>query len=496
MRRKPSRQATATPISLPSPYGGWNTLDALDKMPAEDATLLDNWNPGVNKLDIRKGWAGWATGVGSGEVDTLAEYHSGTTRRLLAAGSGGIYNITGGGAATLLTSGFSSNRWQWVNFNAFLLLFNGADNPQVYSGTTLSNATMTGPTLTAVVGANVFKSRLYLWENNSQDFWYGGVNAISGAFTRFPLSRVSRLGGNLVAMGTWTLDAGDGMDDMAVFVMSSGEVIVYRGSDPGDSASWALAGVYRIAPPLGIRTIVKVGGDLAVATLEDVQTLTDVLTRGRIGIPTSKVSGAHARAAVAGRDLFGWQTLVYPKGAKVIVNVPLTATTFVQHVLNTQTGAWSRWTGIHAFTWGLFNDSLYFGDGSGNVRQADTGTTDNGVAIVADARQAWNRFKSNQRKRVAAVKPLIQAEGALEYALRIGFDYTDAAAAITGIIDSTGTAWGSPWGSPWSPPPRINTEWRASSGSGVALSSRLYLSSKQAVSWYRTDLRVEMGVNL
>jgi hypothetical protein len=176
--------------------------------------------------------------------------------------------------------------------------------------------------------------------------------------------------------------------------------------------------------------------------------------------------------------------------------VPLTATTFVQHVLNTQTGAWSRWTGIHAFTWGLFNDSLYFGDGSGNVRQADTGTTDNGVAIVADARQAWNRFKSNQRKRVAAVKPLIQAEGALEYALRIGFDYTDAAAAITGIIDSTGTAWGSPWGSPWSPPPRINTEWRASSGSGVALSSRLYLSSKQAVSWYRTDLRVEMGVNL
>jgi hypothetical protein len=30
----------------------------------------------------------------------------------------------------------------------------------------------------------------------------------------------------------------------------------------------------------------------------------------------------------------------------------------------------------------------------------------------------------------------------------------------------------------------------------VALSPRLYLSSKQAVSWMRTDLRIETGVNL
>jgi hypothetical protein len=496
LRRKPTRQATAKPISLPSPYGGWNTLDALDKMPEEDATTLDNWNPGVNKVDIRKGWQGFATGVGSGQVQTLAEYHAGITRRLLAAGGGAIYNATDGGAAASLGSGFTSNKWQWINFNAFMLLVNGADNPQVYNGSTLSNATFTGPTVTSVVGCNVFKSRIYLWENSSQDFWYGGVNAISGAFTRFPLSRVSRLGGNLVAMGTWTLDAGDGMDDMAVFVMSSGEVIVYRGSDPGDSASWSLAGIYNIAPPLGIRTITKIGGDLTVASLEDIQTLTDVLTRGRVNVPTSKISGAHARAALSGRDFFGWQTLVYPKGAKAIVNVPTSATTFVQHVLNTQTGAWCRWTGIDAFCWGLFNDNLFFGDASGNIRRADTGTTDNGLAIVADGRQAWNRFRSNQRKRVAAVKPLVQTEGDLTYALAIGFDYQDASAAITGTISTSGTPWGSPWGSRWSPPPRINTTWRAARGSGVALSPRLYLSSKQAVSWMRTDLRIETGVNL
>jgi hypothetical protein len=496
MRRPPSRQATAKTISLPSPYGGWNTLDALDKMPEEDAPVLDNWNPVVAKVEIRKGWQSFASGIGSGQVETLAEYHAGTTRRFLAMGGGGIYNATGGGAATLLTSGFTGNRWQWVNFNAFMLLVNGSDLPQIYDGTTLSNASITGPTLTSTVGINVFKSRLYLWETASQDFWYGGTNSIAGAFTRFPLSRVSRLGGNLVAMGTWTLDAGDGMDDMAVFVMSSGEVIVYRGSDPGDSASWSLAGIYRIAPPLGVRTLIKAGGDLAVATLEDVSKLTEILTRGRLEVPTSKVSGAHRSAALAGRDFFGWQALVYPKGAKVIFNVPVSATTFVQHVLNTQTGAWCRWTGIPAFTWGLFNDNLFFGAADGTVNQADIGTTDNGQAIIADGQPAWNRFRSNQRKRVAAVRPLIQAEGSLEYALQVGYDYQPAPVAISGTISATGTPWGSPWGSPWSPAPRINIAWRAGRGSGVALSPRLYLASKQAVSWFRTDLRVETGVNL
>jgi hypothetical protein len=496
VRARPRRQATARQISLPSPFGGWNTLDALAKMPEEDANVLDNWNPGVNSVRVRGGWQGHATGVGAGAVETLAEYHSGTTRRLLAAGGGGLYNASSTGAATLLNSGFTSNRWQWVNFNGFMLLTNGADNPQVYDGSTLSNATITGPTLTAVVGCNVYKSRIYLWQNNSASFWYGGTNSISGAFTEFPLSRVSKLGGNLTAMGSWTLDAGDGMDDLAVFLMSSGEVIVYRGSDPGDSASWALAGIYRIAPPLGVRSLSRAGGDLVVSTLEDHQTLTDILTRGRVGVPLSKASGAQRQAAVNGRNLFGWQHLVYPRGGQIIVNVPTSATTFVQHVLNTQTGAWCRWTGINAYAWGLLNESLYFGDASGNVRLADTGTHDNGAPIVADGQQAWTQPAKGQRIRVAALRAIVQAEGSLNYALNVGFDYQTANVQLSGSVAATGTPWGSPWGSPWSPPARINTTWRASKGTGTAISPRFYVSTKQAVQWFRTDFRVEPGINL
>jgi hypothetical protein len=32
----------ARPYSVPAPFGGWNTRDALDEMPATDAITLDN----------------------------------------------------------------------------------------------------------------------------------------------------------------------------------------------------------------------------------------------------------------------------------------------------------------------------------------------------------------------------------------------------------------------------------------------------------------------
>jgi hypothetical protein len=45
-----------------------------------------------------------------------------------------------------------------------------------------------------------------------------------------------------MAMGTWTLDAGYGVDDYAVFITNNGEAIVYKGSDPSDPNDWSLIG--------------------------------------------------------------------------------------------------------------------------------------------------------------------------------------------------------------------------------------------------------------
>lgn len=482
---------------ITSPYGGWNTLDSLNAMPEEDAILLDNWYPDVGRVSVRRGYESHSTCPDSNPVETLFEYSAGATRKLLAMTAGKIYDATSSSTApTVLGVGFNNSRFQCVNFGALGFLCNGSSQPQTYDGSTLTASTISGPVVTSIVGANVYKNRLYVWTTASQDFWYGATNAIGGAFTQFPLSRVAQLGGFLVAMGTWTIDAGDGLDDMAVFVMSSGEVIVYRGSDPGDAASWALAGIYRIAPPLGIRTVVKAGGDLLITTMEDHQSLTQVLTRGGVGVPLSKISTAQRTAAQSGKDNFGWQSLVYPKAGMILVNTSPTPGVYQQHVLNTLTGAWTRFVDIPAVCWGLFNDNLYFGTNNGAIFKADVGTSDNGVAINADARQAWNHLKRQNRKRITAVRVVMEAEGALSYGFGLGYDFRDAPLTTPATIVATGTPWGSAWGSPWSDEARINTQWRVAVGSGIDISPRLTVSTVQGVSWYRTDIRFESGVNL
>jgi hypothetical protein len=80
--------------------------------------------------------------------------------------------------------------------------------------------------------------------------------------------------------------------------------------------------------------------------------------------------------------------------------------------------------------------------------------------------------------------------------MNVGFDYQVANVVLSGTVTPSGTPWGSPWGSPWSPLARINAIWRASKGTGTAISPRFYVSTKQAVQWYRTDFRVEPGINL
>lgn len=489
----------AIPLSVPAPVGGWNTRDALDGMQPTDATQLDNWYPGQGQVTLRKGYAEHATGAGAGAVETLAEYNAGATRKLLAAGGGAIYDASAAGAATSLGTGFTSNRWQWANFNANMLLVNGADTPQVFNGSTLANTTITGPTVAALVGVHVHKNRVYVWENQSQSFWYGATDAIGGAFTEFPLSRVSQLGGNIVAVSTMTIDGGAGPDDLAVFLMSSGEAIIYQGSDPGSASSWSLVGRFNIGAPINIRAVVRYGGDLYITTETDHVSLSSWLAALRNGVPPprSKASGA-VIAAAANASGFGWQSVMYPKGGYLLFNIPNLDGTFDQHVMNMVTGAWSRFRSIPARCWGLFNNDLYFGGAGGKVFKADTGNTDNGAAIVADGIQAWSNLGSPQRKRITAIRPAISSVGSVSYSIGISYDFLTAAVSAPSPSDSAGSPWDtSAWDtSPWSSELSADLRWRTASGTGQHIGVRLRVSGKQAISWYRTDFRGVVGGRL
>ena len=392
--------------------------------------------------------------------------------------------------AVSLDTGFANGRWQHWQFNARLFLANGADTLKVYDGSTLASSTFSGPTLANIIGGTSYKNRVYVWEDQSMSFWYGGVNSISGAMTEFDLSRVGKRGGYLVTMASWTLDGGDGVDDYAVFIMSSGEVIVYKGSDPSDSASWALVGVYYIDSPMGRRSVVKFGGDIVIQAHEDYVRLSEVM---RENLKRTKISGAAREASTAYADNDGWQVCSYPKGGWLLFNIPVSGTRFDQHMLNIVTGAWTKFEGINARCFEVYVRDLYFG-GIDGVYKADSGLSDNGGQIDANAYQAWNAMGVQGLKRMTAFRPVLQSEGALTYNAALAYDFGSANVAVDVSQASAGTLWGSAWGSPWSAAIQIKQDWSAAAGMGNEVSIRLRVAViNQSVKWFRTDFLFEPG---
>lgn len=506
------QQAVIEPYSFVSPVKGWNTRDALDAMDPADAIQLDNLYPDAGGVYTRNGYTTYATGLGAGTVETLVEYNSGATRKFLAAASGAIYDVSASGAVGApLASGFGSDAWQTVNFLSRTFFANGTDTMQVYNGSTIGNAAFTGgstPALNTLIGGAIYQQRLFFWQNNSTKFWFAQLTSISGTLSSFDLSAYSPRGGNLIAITTYSLDGGNGVTDFIVFIMSSGDCLIYFGNDPANLTNWALVGIYALSPPVSPRAVCNYGSEAFVTTFDDHVPLKQQLTAiSAGGLPArSKVSNAVQAAVAANMNGFGWQALYYPKGRRLIFNIPNPDGTFSQHVQNTgvqyadaetgvQTSPWCRFVNMNASCWGLFMDSLYFGGAAGTIYAADVGSMDLLGPVTAIGQQAWNTLKSPLRKRATAIRPVLQTIGSLGYSFTIGFDYGDLNIPVAIVTTNPGSPWDtSPWDtSPWSAEAVVNTLWSASGGSGVALSVGLNIASTQPAIWLRTDLRGETG---
>jgi hypothetical protein len=180
-------------------------------MEPTDAILLDNWFPDFQGLTSRGGSLTFAGGLDTtASVQTLATFTSGATKKFLAACGGKIFDISSGMIDSSLASGFISDVWQTVMFNGHSIWVNGSDPDQIYDGTTISATCFTGANMNLMNGVGVFNNRLYFWTGADPSFWYGPVLGISGVLTNFPLSMVTREGGNLIAVEVLSYDGGQG----------------------------------------------------------------------------------------------------------------------------------------------------------------------------------------------------------------------------------------------------------------------------------------------
>ncbi|MGI9297097.1 MAG: hypothetical protein ACR2QC_04265 [Gammaproteobacteria bacterium] len=438
----------------PAPVRGWNARDSIDKLEEDEAEILDNWYPEVGRIEVRGGFASHATGM-TGTVETIAPFVAGSVSKLVTAGNNNIWDATSVGAASSLGSGFSNDRWQWRVMDAKLGLVNGVDTPQTYDGTTLGNMTIsgTGLTVTQLKGINVHQNRSWFWTTVDGSAWYSATNALGGALTEFDLSTVAGFGGNLTAMETWTRDGGDGPDDFAVFFMSSGETLVYAGTDPAASATWALVGRYILGAPVNIRGYQKIGGDLACMTQDGYISLQSAIntTRARPregksgGVLSDKIHRAvHTVIQSNGSD-FGWEVEFYPRRNYLLFNHP-DGSNLNQHILNLTTGAWCRFTEQVGSAWGVYNDELYFGGAGGIVYKADSGTSNDGANITALCKPAFNYLgRRDRRKRLTALRIVAGGDGTVPLSVDINADFQDQVFAFMPIDFAGSVSGGASW---------------------------------------------------
>ena len=357
-------------------------------------------------------------------------------------------------------------------------------------------------------GVNSFKGRAFYWAENKQSFWYATAGSYQGILAEFDLSTQITRGGYLVQMVAWTLDSGSGVDDLAVFIFSTGETLVYQGSDPGDVNDWSLIGRFQIGEPLGPRAHAKVGSTEIVLTRDGYLDISAALRDGRYSEKSAysaKIIRASKDAPAQYGSFWGWEAVLYPAGQLFVVNVPTSEETALQHVRETSSGGWCEFSGWNARTFCVFRNRLFFGDADGNVCIADAGTSDNGERIQAWGIPAYNALGNRAARKqltAAAVVSNILQPASYAYDGLADFD-TSLRSTVVDDTSAAGSEWDvsewdvSEWDSGSTSEAPTRTGWKNvhAIGYSVTLSVRVKQRA-QRINWYSTNLRYRnAGVN-
>src|SRR3990167_1398869 len=419
-----AREAIVKSISPPT--GGWNARDNIANMDPKDAVSLENWFPGTTACELRFGYSNHATGMTGEKVETLMVWNGPSTSAMFAVTDGGkVYDVTLAGAVGAASiSALTNGRWQYVNVSTtagnYLIAVNSADKAIIYNGSFHRDGDGAPYDIAGVDSAtcnqiNLHKNRVWLIEERSLSAWYLPTSAIGGTATEFALDGVARLGGYLVAMATWTIDAGYGVDDLAAFITSEGEILVYQGTDPASAATWQLVGDWETGSPIGPRCYTKFAGDVLIITRDGVTPLSGLLqssrTNPRVAL-TDKIQKAVSDAATNYGANFGWELIAFPAQNQLYLNVPTsTGADQEQYVMNVITKNWCKFTGWDANCWALLNDELYFG-GSAVVCKAWDTFADAGVDITGTAIQAFNYLGNrSQQKQFTMIRTTFFTSG-------------------------------------------------------------------------------------
>ena len=457
------------------------------------AIQLDNWFPESGVIRTRRGSRVHAETAAGTIIGTLVPQTAAGDTRLFAIAAGGIYNVGAPDSADpsanvprlATTTAITSERWRWANLNGHIILVNGQDfpiriqpdgTPAAHGFTASSGHNLEPRRLSHVVS---HQNRLFFAERDSARVWYGGPNAIAGELASVNLGLVDGRGGNVAAMGSISVDAGEGVDDLLAIITTTGTVYVYAGTDPSSAANWTLKGVFHIGPPVGPTPILQLGGDLIVITTDGFMPLLQHIrgTRAQSQYAISDPIGATVRDAIAAYSTeHGWQSVLHAKASWILFNAPRRGGEAIQFVMNSQTGAWCRFLGMPAECWTVWNDRIFYGRAAGEVWEADVGGRDGENPIQAYARSAFNHLGSPYSKQSRRLRAHVESPTTEPVSVGLSADYDlTPPPPVSTRLAPDGGLWGEAfWGSAnWGVGVARHRAWKKVSAGGVAFSVTL-----------------------
>lgn len=381
-------------MTFPAPIRGKISNENLAASQPQGAKVLENWFPTSTGIRLRGGARKKAT-IGTGPVVSMITYDSSSGRYIFAADTTSIYDVTSPAdpnvAPAAVVSGQTSGYYSYIQFATaagdFLSAVNGTDSLRQFNGSAWSTIASLGPIATNKLSQVwAYRNRQMFIQKDSLVAWFLPVNQIAGTAQDFSLAGVFQKGGSLKFGATWSLDAGDGVDDKCVLVSDQGEVAVYEGADPGNANDWRLVGRYDISRPMGKRAFMQAGGDLLIAMEDGIVPISQAISKDRAALSLTSVSRniePDWRREVARRAALPWEIVKWPLLNMGIVSLPAdVGQDRLCFVVNLETGAWADYTGWDTRCLAIHDDWAYFGTSDGKVMQCEVGGHDDGAPYV------------------------------------------------------------------------------------------------------------------
>lgn len=303
------------------------------------------------------------------------------------------------------------------------------DGTVVWDYVGLEDATAIGPSLAdqnlgytlapqSFVHVTVWKSRLWFVERSTSRAWYLDVNSIYGVATSFDFGGRMRNGGPLRGLYNWSYDGGSGMDTSLVGISSSGDVVIYQGTNPNSASTFGLKGVWSVGGvPAGRAIATDFGGDLLVLSLVGVVPLSRLVSGTDESVAdvyaTRKIGNLFNQLALERRSLMGWGIHIHPTDNALVVTVPQAGGATEQLVMSFGTRGWTRYRDLPVMSGCVYEGDFYFGTSDGRVCRNE-GSVDNVTLTASSPTEiqwslltAYRDLGTMRHKQVHLIRPTI-----------------------------------------------------------------------------------------